>query len=124
MGNFNFKGFRSAKSLKQQELADTLEMTQSNLSRFESKELDLSDKQFSMLYAAYGKDVVDEYRHEHTDSAPYAFDGDTSIAELVAVINRQNEVICQQIEIQNRQNELITTQNSRLLDLLEKIHFS
>lgn len=128
MGNFKIKEFRKAKGLFQEDLASVIGLTQSNLSRYENNAIDLSDAQFEKLYEKYGKEAVDAYKTDSTEQVrnnevPMSESDKLSMIDLVTIIKKQNDTICQQVEAQNDFTRQLTEMNKRLLDLLEKIHF-
>ncbi len=129
MGNFKIREFRKAKGIFQEEFAQTIGLTQSNLSRYETNGIDLTDSMLDKLRQRYGKEDVDAYM---TDSAEQirdkelpssTIDGITML-DMVTIIKKQNDTICQQIEQQKEFTKQLTQMNQRLLDLLEKINFN
>ena len=129
MGNFKIREFRKAKGLFQDKMAELLGLTQSNLSRYETNGIDLSDEQLDKLRSVYGKEDVDSFL---TDSAeqvrekaiPEIQSDNLTVLDLVTIIKKQNETICMQVDVQNQFSKQLTSMNERLLTLLEKFSFS
>lgn len=129
MGNFKIREFRKAKGLFQDKMAELLGLTQSNLSRYETNGIDLSDEQLDKLRSVYGKEDVDGFL---TDSAeqvrekaiPEIQSDNLTVLDLVTIIKKQNETICMQVDVQNQFSKQLTSMNERLLTLLEKVSFS
>lgn len=117
---FKLKEFRSAHGLKQSELAEILDLTQSGISRIETEKIELSIVQYQKLYDKFGKEDVDSFRVE-----PPAVDVDALIGEaqvkglqqnieLLSIIKKQNDTICEHVAMQDNFNRT-------LLQLLEKL---
>ena len=85
----------------------------------ESDNIELTKSQYEKLYSIYGKEDVDAFRIE---VGPTVVDTQykepkhnaTSTEELLEIIKKQNEIICNHMKAQDEYNK-------RLLDLLEKI---
>ena len=128
MGNFKIREFRKAKNLFQDKMAEIIGLTQSNLSRYENNGVDLTEEMLDKLRAVYGKEDVDAYI---TDSAEQVRDkslpetqiDNLTVLDMISVIKKQNDTICQQIEVQNQFSRQVSSMNERLLSLLEKISF-
>ena len=126
MGNFKIKEFRDAKRIKQADFAPMIGLTQSNLSRYENNGVDLSDEQLDMLRERFGAEEINSYITDSSEqirdkSIPeYKIDSMT-LLDMITIIKKQNETICQQVEVQNQSIRQITNMNERLLNLLEKI---
>lgn len=128
MGNFKIREFRKAKGIYQEQLAKILGLTQSNLSRYETNAVDLSESMLEALRKEFGDEEVNAYL---TDSAtqvrekdvPIDRKDDLAMLDMVTIIKKQNETICQQVETQNEFARQLAQMNTRLLDLLEKIQF-
>ena len=128
MGNFKIREFRKAKGIYQSEMADVLGLTQPNLSRYENNAIDLNDAQLGALREKYGEEEVNAYL---TDSAtqvrekevPSSRADELAMLDLVTIVKKQNDTICQQVEAQKQFTDQLTQMNARLLDLLEKIQF-
>ena len=94
MGNFKIREFRKAKGLFQDKMAELLGLTQSNLSRYETNGIDLSDEQLDKLRSVYGKEDVDGFL---TDSAeqvrekaiPEIQSDNLTVLDLVWLFDRQ-----------------------------------
>lgn len=128
MGNFKIREFRKAKGLYQDQMAQIVGLTQSNLSRYETNDLGLTDAQLDKLRAVYGKEEVDAYMTDGTpqpkdNCIPECLTDGLAISELVNVVKKQNDTICQQIELQNQFTRQLTSMHERLLNLLEKVSF-
>ena len=123
MANFDLKGFRTAKGLKQYEIAEVLKMTQSNLSRVESNDIDLTDEQLNALTAKFGKEEIEQYRVSGTFLEDTNKPRDERMDDLLRIIRRQSDTICQQSDILNKITETQANTNDRLLTLLEKLSF-
>lgn len=128
MANFKIREFRKAKGLYQDEFAQIVGLTQSNLSRYENNDIDLTYEMIEKLRQKFGSEEVDSFI---TDSAvqirekeiPMERKDDLTILDLVTIVKKQNDTICKQIDIQNETTRQLTNMNGRLLDLLEKIQF-
>ena len=128
MANFKIREFRKAKGLYQDEFAQIVGLTQSNLSRYENNDIDLTYEMIEKLRQKFGSEEVDSFI---TDSAvqirekeiPMERKDDLTILDLVTIVKKQNDTICKQIDIQNERTRQLTNMNGRLLDLLEKIQF-
>lgn len=115
---FKLREFRIAHSLKQSEIAEILGITQSGISRMESERIELPIVLYNKLYDKFGKEDVDSFRIVDEDYDKQPVDvrlKETDNRELLAVLQKQNDIICEHIK---RQDDL----NSRLIDLLEKIY--
>ncbi len=116
---FKLKEFRQSHSLFQAKMAEILGLTQSGISRMESDKIELTKAQYEKLYSIYGKEDVDAFRIE---VGPTVVDAQykepkhstTSAEELLEIIKKQNEIICNHMKAQDEYNK-------RLLDLLEKM---
>ena len=128
MGNFKIREFRKAKGVFQEEMAAVIGLTQSNLSRYENNAIDLTNEMIDKLREKYGREEVDAYL---TDTAEQIRDKDIpsdrkdemTTLDLITIVKKQNETICQQIEAQNTFARQLSNMNERLLNLLEKIQF-
>jgi len=126
MGNFKIREFRRAKDIRQGDFATILGLSQSNLSRVETNGIDLTEKQLDMLRQEYGRETVDAYI---TDSAeqikvgeiPPFKGGNLALLDLLSVVKKQNETICQQIDMQNQIQIQLTAISTSLVTLLEKL---
>jgi len=128
MGNFKIREFRKAKGLYQDEFAAVVGLTQSNLSRYETNGIDLSEEQIDKLRAKYGTESVDAYLTDSyeqisTKEIPPSQSEDLTMLDMVTVIKKQNDTICKQVDTQNEFARQLVSMNARLLDLLEKIQF-
>ncbi len=115
---FKLREFRIAHSLKQSEIAEILGVAQSGISRMESERIELPIALYSKLYEKFGKEDVDAFKIFDEESTVQQVDlrlKETDNRELLAVIQKQNEIISEHIR---RQDEL----NKRLIDLLERIY--
>lgn len=115
---FKLREFRIAHSLKQSEIAEILGVAQSGISRMESERIELPIALYSKLYEKFGKEDVDAFKIFDEESTNQQVDlrlKETDNRELLAVIQKQNEIISEHIR---RQDEL----NKRLIDLLERIY--
>ena len=117
MNKFDVRAFRKANGLFQEQLAKELGLTQSNLSRIETNNIGLSEKQLGVLISKYGEEAIapflgkkNELEVEQTDDI-----------SLIHVIDRQSQVINRQVEIQNEVSTRLIKLNERLLDILEKL---
>ena len=113
----------------QSELAEVLGLTQPNLSRYENNALDLSDSMLNKLREKYGKEEVNAYLTDSMEQVrekeiPADQADNIAIVDMVTIIKKQNETICQQVETQNEFARQLSQMNARLLDLLEKIQFN
>ena len=125
MGNFRIKDFRKAKGLLQSEMAQVIGLTQSNFSRYENNNIDLTDCMLDKLREKYGEEEVNTYltsgmpdvepREGHIE--------DMRVSDLVDIVKTQNETIRHQLDVQNEFSQRLANMASRLLDLLEKIKF-
>lgn len=130
MGRFRIKDFRKAQGMFQGDFAKLIGLTQSNLSRYETNNIDLTIEQMNILREKFGKEAVDEYM----DGEDYQYDELSQMQEpsmngidvngFINIIKSQNDTICRQVDIQNEFTKQLTAMNSRLLDLLEKIEFN
>lgn len=119
---FKLKEFRQAHSLFQAKMAEILGLTQSGISRMESDKIELTKAQYEKLYSIYGKEDVDSFR---VDVGPVIADVHpkeqkrvtSSTEELLEIIKKQNEIICNHMKAQDEYNK-------RLLDLMEKMTLS
>ncbi len=128
MGNFKIREFRKANGLLQDEMASLIGLTQSNLSRYENFGVDLSDKQLGMLCEKFGEEAVKPYLTDSSEqvrdkSIPERQAENMTVLDMITVIKKQNDTICQQVELQNQFTRQLTNMNERLLNLLEKINF-
>lgn len=115
---FKLREFRIAHSLKQSEVAEILGVAQSGISRMESEKIELPIVLYNKLYERFGKEDVDAFKIVDEDSNEQQTDlrlRETDNRELLAVIKKQNDIICEHIR---RQDDL----NKRLIDLLERIY--
>lgn len=129
MGNFKIREFRKFMGIYQSELAEVLGLTQPNLSRYENNALDLSDSMLNKLREKYGKEEVNAYLTDSMEQVrekeiPADQADNIAIVDMVTIIKKQNETICQQVETQNEFARQLSQMNARLLDLLEKIQFN
>lgn len=123
---FNLKDFRQSHSLFQSDMAELLNINQSNISRAEIRGyLELSYPQLNALYNKYGREDVDSFMlpdpvsigasnntnegDGNQDNRVYAYD----LASL-DLIKKQSEALMRLAEKQNEQTD-------RLITLLEKI---
>lgn len=123
---FNLKDFRQSHSLFQSDMAELLNLNQSNISRAEIRGyLELSYPQLNALYNKYGREDVDSFMlpdpvsigasnntnegDGNQDNRVYAYD----LASL-DLIKKQSEALMRLAEKQNEQTD-------RLITLLEKI---
>lgn len=124
MSGFRIRDFRKAKGLFQGEMAKILGLTQSNLSRYETNNIGLSDAQLNKLRLKYGKEDVDAYITDDTKRNSRESDKhETALLDLINIAKKQNDTICQQIEQQNESVRQLTNINERMLSLLEKVSF-
>ena len=125
MGNFRIKEFRRALGINQWEMAQVIGLTQSNLSRYETNDIDLTEEQVASLRKAYGKETVDKYVNEEPQKLVlnYEPNNDHSEQTLLSVIKRQNDTIAMQSEQMSQFTQQLSKINERLLSLLEKIQF-
>ena len=128
MGNFKIREFRKAMGLYQDELATILGLTQSNLSRYETNGVSLSEDSLNKLRERFGRDTVDTYLNEVPTMAQEESDfsripEDVTTSELIRIITRQNDTICRQIDRQDELNQQLMAINNRLISLLEKFQF-
>ena len=115
---FKLREFRIAHSLKQAEIAEILGVAQSGISRMESEKIELPIVLYNKLYERFGKEDVDAFKIVDEDSNEQQADlrlRETDNREFLAVIQKQNDIICEHIK---RQDDL----NKRLIDLLERIY--
>lgn len=115
---FKLREFRIAHSLKQSEIAEILGVAQSGISRMESEKIELPIVLYKKLYDKFGEDDVNSFRIVDDDSPKPNADlrlKDSDNRELLEVIKKQNDIICEHIK---RQDDL----NKRLIDLLEKLY--
>ena len=127
MGNFKIREFRKAKGIYQEDFAAIVGLTQSNLSRYETNGVDLTDEMIAKLRAKYG-DEIDGYFTDSSEqvrdkSVPEQQTNNLTVLDMVTVIKKQNDTICKQIETQNEFTRQLTSMNERLLNLLEKVSF-
>ena len=128
MSNFRARDFRKVMGIRQDELASVIGLTQSNLSRYESNDIDFSEPMLEAMREKYGKEAVDPYL---TDSADQIRDknisaekkDDLAILDLVTIVKKQNDTICQQVESTKEFMNRLSDMNERLLNLLEKVQF-
>lgn len=114
---FKLREFRLAHSLKQSEIAEILGVAQSGISRMESEKIELPKVLYKKLYDRFGEDDVDSFRLIDDDETKPSADlrlRENDNKELIAVIQKQNDMICEHIK---RQDDL----NKRLIELLEKL---
>ena len=128
MGNFKIREFRNAMKLYQGDMAEVLGITQSNLSRYETNGVDLSDEAIDKLREKYGRDIVDAYLTDSPQQLrereiPMERKDDMTMLDLVTIVKKQNDTINKQIETQNEFTRQLTSMNERLLNLLEKFQF-
>lgn len=128
MSNFKIREFRKAKGLYQDQMAEILGLTQSNLSRYETNGIDLTDEQIGKLRDRFGKDDVEAYMTDSAEqvrekSLPNSMKDDLTVLDLVSIVKKQNDTICQQVELQNQFTRQLTSMNEKLLNLLEKVSF-
>ena len=83
---FNYKELRREHEVKQQELADIMCITQSNVSRMEANGIDPSKSQLELLIKHFGKEEIDKYYFP--DKEP-----EVSDSELIAIISKQQDTI-------------------------------
>lgn len=128
MGNFKIREFRKAKGIYQDEFAAVIGLTQSNLSRYENNGIELNEKMLEKLRAKYGEEEINAFMTDSPSQVrdkeiPQSKADELAILDMVSIIKKQNDTICQQVEVQNEFAKQLTSMNSRLLDLLEKIQF-
>ena len=128
MSNFKIREFRKAKGLYQDQMAEILGLTQSNLSRYETNGIDLTDEQLGKLRERFGKDDVEAYMTDSAEqvrdkSLPNSMKDELTVLDLVSIVKKQNDTICQQVELQNQFTRQLTSMNEKLLNLLEKVSF-
>ena len=128
MGNFKIKEFRKAKGLYQDEMAAIIGIAQSNLSRYETNGVELTESMLDKLREKFGREAVDAFMTDtptqlRNNELEIDKRDELTILDLVTIIKKQNDTICQQVEAQNEFAKQLTSMNSRLLDLLEKIQF-
>lgn len=121
---FKLKEFRLAHSLYQAQMAEILGLTQSGVSRLETEGIDLTLAQYQILYDRFGQEAVDAYKIdprtyiEANNNSNYGSgiqnNGVNQNAELVSIIRKQNEMICEHIRTQDELNK-------NLISLLEKL---
>ena len=129
MGNFKIREFRKAKGIYQEEFAKTIGLTQSNLSRYETNGIDLTDEMLNKLREKFGDDEINAYITDSTEQIrekEVSVDrrDELTILDLVTIVKKQNETINKQVETQNEFARQLAAMNGRLLDLLEKIEFN
>lgn len=128
MGNFKTREFRKAKGIYQSEMAEILGLTQPNLSRYENNAIDLTDEMLDRLREKYSKEDVDAYLTDSMEQVrdkevPLSRADELAFIDMVTIIKRQNETICQQVEAQKELTNQLAQINARLLDILEKMQF-
>ena len=128
MGNFKIREFRKAIGIKQDELAVVVGLTQSNLSRYENNDMDFTGPMLDAMRKEYGEEIVNAYITDSSEQirnkeVPIDRKDELAVLDLVTIVKKQNETICQQVETQNEFARQLTMMNGRLLDLLEKIQF-
>lgn len=128
MSNFKIREFRKANGIYQEEMAQVIGLTQSNLSRYENNDIDLTEPMLNALREKYGEENVNAYLTDNptqirNNSTPIERKDDLTILDLVTIVKKQNETITKQVETQNEFTRQLTSINSRLLDLLEKTQF-
>ena len=64
---FKYKEFRRAHGIFQSQLAEIMGVVQSNISRYESENIEPQPEQLKKLYDKYGKEDVDSYFIEDTN---------------------------------------------------------
>lgn len=125
MGNFKIREFRKAKGIYQEDFAAIVGLTQSNLSRYETNGLDLTEEMIAKLRAKFGEEIdsyfTDSYEQVRDKSIPEQQAGNLTMLDMLSIIKKQNETICQQVEIQNQFARQIANMNERMLALVEKI---
>ena len=113
---FKLKEFRNAHGLFQSKMAEILGTTQSSLSRMETEGLDLNIAQYEKLYDKFGKEAVDAFiidKEQNTIITRTQVPSDNN-EDLLEIIKRQNEIICEQ-------SSQIKDMNERLFNIIEKI---
>lgn len=127
MGNFKIREFRKAKGLYQDEFAAIVGLTQSNLSRYENNGIDLTNEQLQKLQERFGDEIksymTDSAEQVRSKSIPLSQSEELTMLDMVTIIKKQNDTICQQVETQNEFARQLANMNTRLLNLLEKIQF-
>lgn len=117
---FKLREFRNAHGLKQSELAEILDYTQSGISRMETEKIELSRAQYQKLYDVYGKEDVDSF---HVDMEPVDMNAVINEAQikglqqnidLLEIIKKQNETLCEHVRNQDAFHRT-------LLQVLEKL---
>lgn len=126
MGNFKIREFRKAKGLFQEEMAQIVGLTQSNLSRYETNDIDLTDEMIDKLRKTYGDAEVNAYLNDEKLTKYLQFSEqreNIDISGLISVIRDQNETIRKQSEVQNQTSKQLASLSERLIALLEKVSF-
>ena len=128
MGNFKLREFRKVKGLYQNEIASILGVNQSNLSRYETNGVDLTDEMLDKLRAEYGAEEVNAFLTDSSEQVrnkeiPSSQSDELAFLDMVTIVKKQNETICKQVEAQNEFSRQLVNLNTRLLDLLEKVQF-
>jgi transcriptional regulator with XRE-family HTH domain len=128
MGNFKIREFRNAMGLYQNDMAEIIGISQSNLSRYEMNGVDLTNEAIDKLRKRFGKENVDAFLTDSPQQIrdmeiPASRKDHMTMLDLVTIVKKQNETINKQIETQNDFTRQLTSMNERLLNLLEKFQF-
>lgn len=128
MGNFKIREFRKAKGLYQEDFAAIVGLTQSNLSRYETNGIDLSEDMLDKLREKFGEKEVSAYITDAAEQIrskeiPSDRKDELTTLDLITIIKKQNETISQQFDTINDFIKQLANMNERLLSLLEKIQF-
>lgn len=124
----NLKDFRQSHGLYQSDMAELLEMNQSNVSRAELRgHLELSYPQKQRLYEKFGKEDVDSFAIKGEDSISIVSTGNTNEGdgmqnngylsmdkEALSIIKAQSEAL---VRLSDKQAE----QTDKLLVLIETL---
>lgn len=111
---FKLREFRKSHSLFQSQLAEILDVAQSGISRMENEQIDLSPSQYKKLCETYGKDDVDSFVLSEEDIPRGSFD-DIDPSEMMNIIKKQNDIICEYARNQQIYTEKIMNMVERLV---------
>ncbi len=111
---FKLREFRKSHSLFQSQLAEILDVAQSGISRMETEQLDLTPSQYEKLCETYGKDDVDSFLISNED-IPRRYFEDIDPSEIIGIIKKQNDIICEYAKNQQIYTEKIMNMVERLV---------
>lgn len=115
---FKYKEFRRAHGIFQSQLAEIMGVVQSNISRYESENIEPQPEQLKKLYDKYGKEDVDSYFIEDTNifdvkSSSKGSNGQNNCIlvdkDIIEILKKQSDILVKHIIEQDKINARLMT---------------